>query len=99
MPVAVTVPPPTVTTVSVASASKRAPMVAAAVRSRLHEAVPVHAPLQPRKVDPAAGAAERPTVGDDIAALQVAPHAMPDGDDVTVPVPLPLRVTVTMAVP
>ncbi len=59
--------------------------------------VPVQPPpVQPPKVEPAVGAAVNvtlvPVLND---AAQVAPHAMPAGDEVTVPVPVPLFETVS----
>jgi hypothetical protein len=49
-------------------------------------AVPVQAPLQPAKVDPAAGAAVRLTlVPFAKLALQVVPQLIPAGTEVTVP--------------
>ena len=53
-------------------------------------AAPPHAPVQPAKVEPAAGVAVRVT---DVPlvklAVQDAAQAMPDDADVTVPVPDP----------
>ena len=58
--------------------------------------VPVHAPLQPVKVEPEAAAAVRVT---DVPLLKFALHALPQlmpvGDEVTVPVPVPVFATVT----
>lgn len=52
--------------------------------------VPLHAPLQPEKVEPAEAMADRVTVVPDAKeALQVLPQLMPDGLDVTVPLPVP----------
>lgn len=57
--------------------------------------VPVHAPLQPAKVEPLAAAAVRVTDAPDAKfALQLLPQFTPDGDEVTVPVPVPALVTV-----
>src|SRR5262249_33544182 len=50
--------------------------------------VPVHAPLQPENVEPAAGAAARlTTVPGSELALPLAPQLIPAGDEVTVPLP------------
>jgi hypothetical protein len=61
-----------------------------------HVPVPVHAPLHPTKVDPAAGVELSVT---DVAASkldeQVAPHVMAAGDEITVPAPVPVFVTVS----
>src|SRR6185369_4402700 len=58
-------------------------------------AVPEQAPLQPRKSEPAPGAAVRVTgVPPPKSALHVAPQLMPAGLLVTVPVPVPILVTV-----
>jgi len=58
--------------------------------------VPVHAPLQPAKLEPLAGPAVNVT---DVPlaklALQVAPQLIPVGADETVPVPVPAGVTVS----
>jgi hypothetical protein len=57
--------------------------------------VPVHAPLQPVKVEPVPAAAVRVTeVPDAYEALQVLPQLIPVGFDVTVPDPVPLLVKV-----
>ena len=57
--------------------------------------VPVHAPLQPVNVEPAAGAAVRVTFAPELKlALHVAPQLMPAGDEVTVPLPVPALPTV-----
>src|SRR5687767_5816309 len=61
---------------------------------------PEHAPLQPAKVDPAAGEAVRlTTVPAGKLALHVGPQSMPAGEEVTVPLPLPAFVTVRVWVP
>ena len=53
-------------------------------------AVPVHAPLQPMKVEPALGLALRVTnVPAENLVEHAAPQLIPAGDEVTVPVPLP----------
>ena len=62
----------------------------------MHVPVPVQAPLQPEKVDPVDAAAVRVTVVLELkVALQVDPHAMPAGEDVTVPLPMPVLATVS----
>ena len=62
----------------------------------LHVAAPEHAPVQPEKVEPAAGAAvsviELPKA---TLVEQLVPQEMPAGALVTVPVPVPDFVTVT----
>src|SRR5437899_10582162 len=61
--------------------------------------VPVQLPLQPLKVEPAAGAAVKVTmVPMANAAEQVAPQEMPAGVLVTVPLPTPVFVTVSVKV-
>src|SRR5439155_10970033 len=56
-------------------------------------------PLQPVKVEPAAGAAVKVTaVPLAYVAAQVAPQAMPAGALVTVPVPAPVLLTVSVKV-
>src|SRR6267142_4045497 len=67
----------------------------AALMVRLQVPVPVQLPLQPEKVEPAAGAAVKVTavpLGKE--AEQVAPQSMPAGALVTVPEPAPAVVTV-----
>jgi hypothetical protein len=52
--------------------------------------VPLHAPLQPEKVEPAAGVAASVTlVPPAKGALQAVPQLIPLGTEVTVPLPLP----------
>jgi hypothetical protein len=59
-------------------------------------AVPEQPPLQPVKVEPAAGAAVRVTAVPDVNEVeQVAPQLMPAGELVTVPLPAPALVTVS----
>jgi len=59
------------------------------------QAVPLHAPLQPLKLQPEAGMAARLTcVPAAKLALQVAPQLMPAGMLVTVPLPLSLTARV-----
>ena len=56
--------------------------------------VPLHAPLQPVKVDPVAAVAVSVTLVPAVTVvLQVLPQVMPLGLEVTVPVPVPLLVT------
>jgi hypothetical protein len=88
-------------TVSVYVVTVAVPNVAvtlrAAVMLTVQVPVPVHAPLQPVKVEPAAGAAVRVTdVPDVYEALQVLPQLIPLGEEVTVPVPVPLFATVSV---
>jgi hypothetical protein len=74
-----------------------APALVAAFIITMHEPVPLHAPLQPEKVEPDAGAALRVTaVPCAKLALHVAPQLIPAGVLVTVPVPAPARVTVSV---
>jgi hypothetical protein len=91
----VTVPEPVpffVTVKVTGVAVKVAVTEAAAVTA--HVPVPEHAPLQPAKVEPAAGAAVRvTTVGGVKDCEQLAPQLIPVGVLVTVPVPVPLLVT------
>ncbi len=59
-----------------------------------HVPVPEQAPLQPAKVEPAAGAAVRVTVVPGVTDCEhVAPQLIPAGVPVTVPDPVPLLVT------
>jgi hypothetical protein len=59
--------------------------------------VPAHAPLQPEKVAPVAGVAERARlVPPAMLALHVLPQEIPLGLEVTVPLPLPALPTVTV---
>ena len=56
-------------------------------------------PVQPLKVEPAAGAAVRVTAVPLVKlAAQVAPQVMPAGELVTVPLPVPAGVTVSAKV-
>ncbi|HZU42556.1 MAG TPA: hypothetical protein VE994_07795 [Terriglobales bacterium] len=58
--------------------------------------LPLHAPLQPAKTDPALAVAVSVTVVPLLkVALQVLPQEIPAGLLVTVPVPLPPGVTVS----
>src|SRR3954453_21701433 len=90
-------PLPAFVTVSVGVAVKFAVALCATVSSTSQVPVPLQAPLQPVKRDPAAAAAVRVTlVPSSNVWLQVAPHAMPSGALVTVPVPLPVLATVSV---
>ncbi|CAH1387829.1 hypothetical protein NTGM5_70119 [Candidatus Nitrotoga sp. M5] len=51
--------------------------------------VPLHAPLQPEKIEPEAGVAVSVTLAPWVkGALQLVPQLIPSGDDITVPLPL-----------
>jgi hypothetical protein len=91
--VTVPVPVPFFVTVKVTGvAVKVAVTEAAAVTA--HVPVPEHAPLQPAKVEPAAGAAVRVTAVPGVKdCAQLAPQLIPAGVLITVPVPVPLLVT------
>jgi hypothetical protein len=70
--------------------------VTAAFVATEHGPVPAQAPLQPAKVEPAAGVAVRVTVElERNEALQVGPQSMLAGDDTTVPAPVPALLTLT----
>jgi hypothetical protein len=57
--------------------------------------IPVQAPLQPVKVEPALGVALKLTVLPEAKlALHVAPQSIPAGVEVTVPLPMPVLPTV-----
>jgi len=82
----------------VGASAKAAATFVAAVMFTVHVAlVPVHAPLQPVKVEPVVGAAVS-VVLVPLAkfALQVLPQLIPLALEVTVPLPLPLLVTVRL---
>ena len=71
----------------------------AALSVTVHVPVPVQPPLQPLKIEPAAGAAVKVTaVPLANAAAQVVPQEMPAGALVMVPVPAPLELTVSVKV-
>ena len=74
--------------------------VVAAETETTHDPVPEHPPpLQPPKVDPAAGVAVSVTAVPLVKlAAQVAPQVMPAGELVTVPLPVPAWVTVRVKV-
>jgi hypothetical protein len=96
----VTVPLPAPALVTVSAKVGRA-NVAVTARAALivteQLPVPVQAPLQPVKVEPAVGAAVRVTAVPVVnGAEQVAPQLMPVGLLVTVPVPVPALVTVSV---
>jgi len=75
-------------------------MAVAALSVTLQVPVPEQPPpLQPVKVEPAAGAAVKVTaVPLEYAAAQVAPQEMPAGLLVIVPVPAPVLLTVSVKV-
>jgi hypothetical protein len=80
------------------------PNVAVTVRTALivtlHAPVPVHAPPQPVKYEPPAGTAPSVTTAPELKfAAQVAPQAMPAGEEVTVPVPAPALETARANIP
>jgi hypothetical protein len=78
---------------------KVAVTVVAAFTVTAQVVVPVHAPLQPVKTEPAAALAVNvigvPTT---TVSVQSAPHESPPGELVTVPLPVPFFVIVTVAV-
>src|SRR5437867_7204944 len=99
--VTVPVPAPVLLTVSVKlCTAKVAVAVVAALGVTGQVPVPEQLPpLQPVKVEPAAGAAVKVTaVPLTYVAAQVAPQEMPAGALVTVPVPAPLGLTVSVKV-
>jgi hypothetical protein len=64
--------------------------LAAFITAEQEVPVPLHAPLQPEKVEPEAGVAESVTlVPLAKGALQVSPQLIPLGNEVTMPLPLP----------
>ena len=67
----------------------------AAVIVTVHVLVPVQAPLQPAKLEPALGAAVSVTVVPAKLSEQSAPQLIPGGELVTVPAPVPVFVTVS----
>ena len=89
---------PALATVSATGSSANVAVTdfAALIETTHVAAVPVQAPLQPVKLEPAAAAAVSVTFVPSVkAAWQVAPQAMPAGLLVTVPEPAPARVTVS----
>jgi hypothetical protein len=95
------VPAPDVVTVSVAGGRGAGPNVAVTLwlldTVILHAPVPVHAPPQPVKTEPDAGAAARLTVEPELnVAEQVAPQLTPAGRLATTPLPVPASVTETL---
>ena len=69
----------------------------AAVIVVVHVPVPVQAPLQPVKVEPAAGVAVNVTADPLVNACEhVAPQEMPDGELVMLPLPVPDLVTLSV---
>lgn len=92
--VTVPVPEPALTTLSVHCLTNAAPTLLAESIVTTHEPVPVHAPLQPPKRDPAEAAGVSVTdVPERNEALQTGSQLIPDGLLVTVPVPVPPLVT------
>ncbi len=88
--------PPTSVSVTANVALTLASALSVTVQVPVPEQLP---PLQPEKVEPAAGAAVKVTaVPLANAAEHVAPQEMPAGVLVTVPVPLPLGLTVSVKV-
>src|SRR5213593_908644 len=99
--VIVPVPAPLGLTVSVkVCTAKVAVTVVAVLRVMVQVPVPEQPPpLQPVKVEPAAGAAVKVTaVPLAYVAAQVAPHEIPGGALVTVPAPAPVLLTVSVKV-
>ena len=99
--VTVPTPEPVLFTVSVkACTAKVAVTVVAALRVTLQVPVPEQLPpLQPEKVEPAAGVAVRVTTVPLVnEATHVEPQEMPAGALVTVPVPAPDLLTVSAKV-
>src|SRR5207244_96694 len=99
--VTVPAPAPLLLTVSVkVCTAKVAVTVVAALSVTVQVPVPEQLPpLQPVKVEPAAGAADKVTaVPLAYVAAQVAPQAMPAGTLVTVPAPAPVLLTVSVKV-
>src|SRR5947208_11519601 len=98
--VTVPVPVPAGVTVNTKVGAKVAVTVVAEETVTTHDPVPEHPPpLQPLKVEPAAGAAVSVTaVPPAKLAEQVAPQLMPAGLLVTVPVPVPAFETVSVEV-
>src|SRR5207249_698877 len=99
--VTVPLPVPALLTVSAkVGRLKVAVTVVAAGRVITHDPVPVHPPpLQPLKVEPAAGVAVSVTaVPLGKLAEQVAPQVIPTGELVTVPLPVPALLTVSAEV-
>src|SRR6058998_602398 len=93
-------PVPALLTVSVKVGVKVAVTVVAAETVTTHDPVPAQPPpLQPLKVEPAAGAAVSVTAVPLVKlAAQVAPQVIPAGELLTVPLPVPAGVTVRVKV-
>jgi len=93
-------PVPALLTVSVKVGVKVAVTVVAAETVTTHDPVPAQPPpLQPLKVEPAAGAAVSVTaVPLAKLAVHVAPQVIPAGELLTVPLPVPAGVTVRVKV-
>src|SRR5438034_679532 len=99
--VTVPVPVPAVLTVSARLGRLKAAVTVVAAESVImHEPVPEHPPpLQPVKVEPAAGVAVSvTTVPLAKLAVHVAPQVIPTGELVTVPLPVPALLTVRATV-
>src|SRR5437667_5568961 len=98
--VTVPVPVPAGVTVNTKVGAKVAVTVVAAESVIMHEPVPEHPPpLQPVKVEPAAGVAVSvTTVPLAKLAVHVAPQVIPTGELVTVPLPVPALLTVSAKV-
>jgi hypothetical protein len=95
----VTVPIPLTPTVSVSGGIELAENIAetlcAAFIVTVQPPVPLHAPPQPAKLDPAAGVAVKVTcVPAPKLALHVVPQLIPPGELVTMPLPVSLTVSV-----
>ena len=72
-----------------------APTLFAASTLTVQIPVPVHAPLQPVKVEPVLAAAVKVTLAPLLKlVLHVEPQVIPAGEELTVPLPVPLFVTV-----
>src|SRR6266487_4542385 len=90
----VPLPFPSLVTVSVLMDWKVALTERFALMLTVHVPVPVQAPDQPEKTEPAAGVAFRLTeVPCTYACVQVEPQLIPTGEEVTVPEPEPVLVT------
>src|SRR6516225_178785 len=89
-------PLPASATISVLSTAKFAVMLTAEETVIVHVPVPLHAPVQPTKIEFVIGVAVSVTdVPGEKLALQLVPQSMPAGDDVTVPCVLPPSVIVS----
>src|SRR5262247_4580445 len=95
--VMVPLPAPLLLTVSAMPCTAKVAVTdCAALIVTLQVPVPVQAPLQPVKVEPAAGVAVRVTTVPVVKEVEhVAPHVMPAGALVMVPLPAPVLLTVS----